>query len=221
MDEADYNDDQYIDLPEQTFTTGATRLPLLEKMTRRCQEKAKGTDAPLMVRCIASKRCKSVSAGKRNRSRNLKHAKSCRYLPSNLQKEAISALASKHAQVQPASVTQTTTPPQKTGPSCQLDLFRRSSPQSVDKQALPPVCGNIEQQVQRAMLQHITRQQNLTISFDGGKIRRPQSIYTFHITTPERESFLLDLDNASQLSHTANYINGELENVSLAQLHME
>jgi len=55
---------------------------------------------------------------------------------------------------------------------------------------------------------------NLTITFDGGKIRRPKSTYSVHVTTATRRAFCMDLDDASQLSHTANYILEVLERVS-------
>lgn len=51
---------------------------------------------------------------------------------------------------------------------------------------------------------------NLTITFDGGKIRRPKSTYT----TATRHAFCMELDDGSQLSHTAKYIVEVLERVS-------
>jgi hypothetical protein len=50
---------------------------------------------------------------------------------------------------------------------------------------------------------------DLTISFDGGKIRRPQSVYTVNVTTPDRRSFLVEGDDTSNLSHIGKY-NAEL-----------
>ena len=55
---------------------------------------------------------------------------------------------------------------------------------------------------------------DLTISFDGGKIRRPRSVYTVNVTTPDRRSFLVEGDDASHLSHTGNYNAELLEEVS-------
>ncbi|KIK11780.1 hypothetical protein PISMIDRAFT_19235 [Pisolithus microcarpus 441] len=55
---------------------------------------------------------------------------------------------------------------------------------------------------------------NLTITFDGGKIRRPKSTYSVHVTTAtRRRTFCMELDDASQLSHTAKYILEVLERV--------
>ncbi|KZT11747.1 uncharacterized protein LAESUDRAFT_640794 [Laetiporus sulphureus 93-53] len=47
---------------------------------------------------------------------------------------------------------------------------------------------------------------DLMISFDGGKIRKLKGIYTIHITTSECRGFLMDLNDASHISHTAKYI---------------
>ncbi|OSX62531.1 hypothetical protein POSPLADRAFT_1140739 [Postia placenta MAD-698-R-SB12] len=49
-------------------------------------------------------------------------------------------------------------------------------------------------------------QQDLTLSFDRGKTRKPKGVYTIHISTPERRVFLMDLNDTSRVSHTANYI---------------
>ncbi|CDO74521.1 hypothetical protein BN946_scf184846.g2 [Trametes cinnabarina] len=61
------------------------------------------------------------------------------------------------------------------------------------------------------LIKELQSVRNLTLSFDGGKIRRPRGIYTATVTTPcERQSYLLDLNDASRVSHTANYISKEV-----------
>ncbi|KAG9311131.1 hypothetical protein JVU11DRAFT_9045 [Chiua virens] len=62
---------------------------------------------------------------------------------------------------------------------------------------------------------------NLTITFDGGKICRPKSLYTIHVTTAGRRSFCMELDDASLLSHTADYILEALEQVNVNITNME
>ncbi|KAG9110107.1 hypothetical protein FRC07_008235 [Ceratobasidium sp. 392] len=47
---------------------------------------------------------------------------------------------------------------------------------------------------------------NLTLSFDGGDTRRPRSVYTFHVATPERRVFLIRGKDVSTESHTGEYI---------------
>ena len=68
--------------------------------------------------------------------------------------------------------------------------------------------------VATAIDQFLSGCQNLTITFDGGKIRRPKSTYSVHVTTASRRTFCMELDDASQLSHTATYILEVLERVS-------
>ncbi|KAF9230189.1 hypothetical protein BU15DRAFT_33786, partial [Melanogaster broomeanus] len=46
---------------------------------------------------------------------------------------------------------------------------------------------------------HLQGCRNLTITFDGGKIRKPKSVYTIHVTTADRHAFCMELDDASLL----------------------
>ncbi|RPD52677.1 hypothetical protein L226DRAFT_474064 [Lentinus tigrinus ALCF2SS1-7] len=61
----------------------------------------------------------------------------------------------------------------------------------------------------------LSKIRDLTLSFDGGKTRRPRGIYTITVTTPARQGFLYDLQNVSKVSHTAEYILEFLEPVVL------
>lgn len=69
--------------------------------------------------------------------------------------------------------------------------------------------------VQVATLQHLQACHNLNISFDGGKLTR-RKFYSVHVTTAERLSFCLELDDVSRLSQTGNYIHELLRKVSLS-----
>ncbi|KAJ2987987.1 hypothetical protein NUW54_g9257 [Trametes sanguinea] len=61
--------------------------------------------------------------------------------------------------------------------------------------------------LQISLFEKLGTSRNLTLSFDGGKTRRPHGIYTVTITTPgSRKSYLVDLNDASRVSHTARYI---------------
>ena len=68
--------------------------------------------------------------------------------------------------------------------------------------------------VATAINQFLSGYQNLTITFDGGKIQRPKSTYSVHVTTASHCTFCMELDDVSQLSHTATYILEVLECVS-------
>lgn len=68
-----------------------------------------------------------------------------------------------------------------------------------------------------AIEQYLGASRNLTITYDGGKIRRPKSFYSIHVTTADRRCFCMALDDGSRLSHSANYIVEALERVSISQ----
>lgn len=55
-------------------------------------------------------------------------------------------------------------------------------------------------------IHYLSGRRNLSISYDGGKIRRPRSIYTVHVTTQERRAFLIEGDDGNGISHSAKYI---------------
>jgi len=56
---------------------------------------------------------------------------------------------------------------------------------------------------------------NLTLTFDGGSIRKPSSVYTIHIMTAERETFFMDGCDATGEHHTAEYIEGLVTKVRI------
>ncbi|KAJ3017376.1 hypothetical protein NUW54_g596 [Trametes sanguinea] len=59
----------------------------------------------------------------------------------------------------------------------------------------------------------LSKIRNLMLSFDGGKLRRPRGIYMVTVTTPsDRQSFIISLNDASHVSHTARYIAQEVLN---------
>jgi hypothetical protein len=47
---------------------------------------------------------------------------------------------------------------------------------------------------------------NLNLGYDGGTTKGKQSIYTFHVTTADRECYLIKGDEASGFSHTGEHI---------------
>lgn len=55
------------------------------------------------------------------------------------------------------------------------------------------------------IIAHLSTQENLTITFDGQSIRKPQPIYTVHVTTADRRTFLVKGDISFE-SHTAEYV---------------
>lgn len=56
----------------------------------------------------------------------------------------------------------------------------------------------------------LSKETNIALSFDGNSIRKPQSVYTIHATTALRRTFFLEGIEASDVSHTGEWITGNL-----------
>ncbi|QRW15693.1 hypothetical protein RhiXN_03694 [Rhizoctonia solani] len=52
----------------------------------------------------------------------------------------------------------------------------------------------------------LKKESNLTLTLDGGSTRRSCSVYTFHVSTPSRRSFLMRGEDVSLESHTGEHI---------------
>lgn len=65
-------------------------------------------------------------------------------------------------------------------------------------------------QVRKLQIKVLKKMMDLTLTYDGGTTRNPQSVYTTHITTPDRRVFFIDGDEASREHHTAEHIEGVL-----------
>ena len=72
--------------------------------------------------------------------------------------------------------------------------------------------------VRTQQLEHLRTCTNLCITFDGQKIRLPQSVYTIHIITPERRICCFDGHEASEDSHTGEHLFKMLDEVSPTDL---
>jgi len=59
--------------------------------------------------------------------------------------------------------------------------------------------------VREKMLEHLKKEENLTLSFDGGSTRHPESFYTAHVTTQARRSYFLDGHTGSGDSHNTRW----------------
>ena len=72
--------------------------------------------------------------------------------------------------------------------------------------------------VRTQQLEHLQTCTNLCITFDGQKIRLPQSVYTIHIITPEQRICCFDGHEASEDSHTGEHLFKMLDEVSPTDL---
>ena len=59
--------------------------------------------------------------------------------------------------------------------------------------------------VRVAIINHLKKCCDLMLSFDGGKLGK-KKFYSVHATTPNHQSFCLDLDDVTRLSQTGEYI---------------
>lgn len=59
--------------------------------------------------------------------------------------------------------------------------------------------------VRVSIINHLKECWDLMLSFDGGKLGK-KKFYSIHATTPNRQSFCLDLDDVTRLSQTGEYI---------------
>lgn len=80
--------------------------------------------------------------------------------------------------------------------------YHSPSESTLSDRLIPDEAANID----RATISYLKTCRNLTITFDGGKLRRAKGLYSVHITTAERRTFCMTLDDASCLSHTGNYV---------------
>ena len=60
--------------------------------------------------------------------------------------------------------------------------------------------------VRKQVVEILQKEENLTLTFDGNSTRKPQSVYTVHITTKDRDSYFLDGYEGSDEHHTAAWI---------------
>ncbi|KAI0069879.1 hypothetical protein K474DRAFT_1713828 [Panus rudis PR-1116 ss-1] len=85
------------------------------------------------------------------------------------------------------------------------DYKPASATTMVDYQ-IPTEAARVHEQV----LQFLKTQENLTISFDDYTTKARESIYTVHITTPNRDVFFWEGHEALDESHTAEYLYNQM-----------
>lgn len=68
-----------------------------------------------------------------------------------------------------------------------------------------------------AVIEFLSTQRDVTISFDGGQTRGRTGLYSVHVTTADRQTFCIALNDGSRLSHSADYIIEVINNVSEAK----
>jgi hypothetical protein len=63
-----------------------------------------------------------------------------------------------------------------------------------------------QERVRGLQLSYLRTQTRLTVSFDGGDVRRGENLYTVHTSTCDRRAFLLEGFECTLVSHTAEWM---------------
>ncbi|KAH8813669.1 ribonuclease H-like domain-containing protein [Flagelloscypha sp. PMI_526] len=79
--------------------------------------------------------------------------------------------------------------------------YKLPSPTTIADSLVPKRANNIRQSI----MAYLRDFQDLQIAFDGGSLAHT-GYYTITITTPHRQSFTLELDDGTSISHTGEYI---------------
>jgi hypothetical protein len=69
------------------------------------------------------------------------------------------------------------------------------------------------QYVQQKVMEVLCSSENLTLSFDGVSTRKPESVYTMHVTTKERNSYFINGYEGSDEHHTAAWVTDKISKV--------
>lgn len=64
---------------------------------------------------------------------------------------------------------------------------------------------NEAQHSRQGMIKYLRTQYGLTLTFDGQTTRKPEPIYSLHVTTPDRQIFMPSADVSFE-PHTAEYV---------------
>lgn len=89
--------------------------------------------------------------------------------------------------------------------------YKPVSRSTLEDSQIPKEAAWIKEQMKAV----VSEMEDLTLTFDGGTTKALKSIYTVHITTPDRQTFLWVGHEASDRSHTAEHLSEMLFEVCL------
>jgi hypothetical protein len=89
--------------------------------------------------------------------------------------------------------------------------YRHTPSDKFEHEFIPNEAKLVEQKV----LKILRGQKNITLTFDGNTTRKPQSVYTIHATTKERDTYFLKGIEGSDQHHTADWVSELLSAVRL------
>lgn len=71
-----------------------------------------------------------------------------------------------------------------------------------------------QERVRGLQIEYLQTQTRMTSTFDGGSLRNGESFYTIHVTTAERRVMLVEVQECTRVSHTADWIADVVTRVS-------
>ncbi|KAJ6603174.1 hypothetical protein B0H10DRAFT_2440556 [Mycena sp. CBHHK59/15] len=215
--------------PLTSRARGAPRNDILDKFTIACHTKSSNKPR---FRCSASG-CHMSWAAPRQTGRGLSHVVDCRFMSEELKEQALLSNAenSLSSKVEAASTSGTSSADAFAGfRRAGAEEKAKARENHITKTnllvlellcdaSLPPdwlITRNSvgftyipaeAARVTALSLANLKKCYNLTLGYDGGTVKKGQSIYTFHVTTPDtREPHFVHGDVASGLSHTAEHL---------------
>lgn len=78
-------------------------------------------------------------------------------------------------------------------------------PASREKLEVEQIVGEAEKIIEK-LIKYLRTQENLTISYDGGTTRGREAMWTLHISTPNGKVYLMEVRQATDVSHTGLWI---------------
>lgn len=190
--------------------SGRKVTPLLDKIAQRCRDTV---TLDIRYRCkgsLGGKTCAFSLATPRSRLRFLKHACHCRYLSPGLKAQAnVLFLQARMNLAVVNLVCMACLPPTVVDYPEWKNMHSIANIRYTPISSTTLVDNHIPAQAARAreqVLTHLRTQTDLTVSYDGATIKKPQSVYTVSFTTPDGRSFLMEGNEASSESHTGAHI---------------
>ncbi|KAJ8515594.1 hypothetical protein ONZ45_g6996 [Pleurotus djamor] len=180
--------------------------------------------------------CDQTWAFPRNKMRILDHASTCEHLPFELKQrvnaslgkmsvttrvqqgqEKMKEMMTNQIDLHLIKFVATSGIPMKTIANPHLNemlkwawsAYNLPSVSKLEGSLIPQEAGRIRTE----NLNALRKSNNLTITFDGNTTRLPQSVYTIHIITPEREVYIFEGHEASEESHTGEHLFEVLDEV--------
>ncbi|QRV99077.1 hypothetical protein RhiJN_27096 [Ceratobasidium sp. AG-Ba] len=239
---AGFDDLEDLEQTEKVYTTGRRSIAIIDELIIPCKSKSLGK--PQRILNHSTEECRFIDPDLRERAAEQCHTLApgtqVMALDHALNSNTTLSTSTGNGSLQPSVFGSVTTEGRKAR-QLRFDLalvkFTAAAQLAPNKLDLPEfhslisVAGafispkssshiahsHIPMESARLRREHVSRLRtisHLTISFDGGTARRPQSFTTIHVTTPKtRTAYLMNAVEASGISHTGEYYFDEAHKV--------